>query len=103
LLALKNQPQPAAPYGERERKEEDMLNLSSAKIIRKLALLFALGMALIYLHRPDQASAQQSCLQACQAAFSQCVTACDKNTRCLSVCSSELEACDYECLGAKAR
>jgi hypothetical protein len=80
-----------------------MLNISSARIVRKLALLFALGMALIYLHRPGEAPAQQSCLQACQAAFSQCVTACDKNTRCLSVCSSELEACDYECLGAKAR
>jgi len=74
-----------------------MTNLLKKSLARKLVLLFALGTAMVYLHKPQQAQAQ-TCIQNCETAFTACTENCKDNKSCISECVSAEEACIECCL-----
>jgi hypothetical protein len=75
-----------------------MTNVSRIGLVKKLAVLFALGMSIAYLSKPEALRADTQCLDQCSSEFSACIKNCKENKSCISGCTSQDESCVMCCL-----
>jgi hypothetical protein len=75
------------------------MTVVKSKLVKKLALLFALSLSLAYLHKPDAlyATSFQQCIQNCQNQLTACDKACKGNKLCLDGCANNFEGCIRNC------
>jgi hypothetical protein len=73
-----------------------MTNFQGNKLVKRLALLFVLGVAAVCLRTPEPAYAT-TCQQQCLLDEHACVAGCGGNSQCSTECILEFKSCVNGC------